>query len=53
MHHAARARGASVGFDYSSDPLSEVCTFFRRSQRVIVPLTGREILDGQIAPKRA
>ena len=47
------AKGFFVSFDYSSDALSEISRFFKQTQRVIVPLTVREILDEQIAHKLA
>jgi len=40
-----------VSFDYSSDALSEIESFFKRSNKVIVGLTVKEILDGQNAKK--
>ena len=36
-----------------SDALAEIGAFFRKSGRVIIPLTVREILDEQIAHKLA
>ena len=51
---AKDSSGNSIGkgpFDFTSDALSEVSSFFRKSGRVIVPLTVREILDDQIAQK--
>lgn len=48
-----RKKGFFVSFDYSSDALSEIGAFFRKSGRVIIPLTVREILDEQIAHKLA
>ncbi|HPW21241.1 MAG TPA: hypothetical protein PLE61_10570 [Vicinamibacterales bacterium] len=50
---AERQKGFFVGSGYSSDALTEIDGFFRRSHRVIVPLTVREILDEQIAMKLA
>lgn len=44
-------KGFFVGFDFSSDALSEINAFFKRTQRVIVALTVREILDEEIAMK--
>ena len=38
-----------VGF--SSDAMTEISQFFKRSGKVIVPLTVREILDEEIAQK--
>ena len=40
-----------VSFDYSSDALSEIESFFKRSHKVIVALTVQEILDEHIAKK--
>jgi hypothetical protein len=40
-----------VSFDYSSDALSKIESFFKRSHKVIVALTVQEILDEQIAKK--
>lgn len=48
-----RKKGFFVSFDYSSDATLEIGAFFRKSGRVIVPLTVREILDEQIAHKLA
>jgi SAM-dependent methyltransferase len=50
---ARRKKGFYVGFDFSSDALTEIDAFFRRQHTVIVPLTVREILDEQIAQKLA
>lgn len=47
------AKGFYVSFDNSGDALSEISRFFKQTQRVIVPLTVREILDEQIAHKLA
>ena len=38
---------------YSSDAMIEIGAFFRKSGRVIIPLTVREILDEQNAHKLA
>ncbi len=46
-------KGFFVSFDYSSDALSECQHFFKRTGKVIVPLTVREILDESIAMKLA
>ena len=46
-----RTKGFLVSFDYSSDALAEIGAFFRKSSKVIVPLTVREILDEEIARK--
>lgn len=53
MQRENRTKGFFVSFDYSHDAMTEVDAFFRRSGRVIVPLTVREILDEEIAAKLA
>jgi len=53
MHRTDRQKGFFVSFDYSRDALSEIDAFFRKSGRIIIPLTVREILDEQIARKLA
>jgi len=47
------AKAFFVAFDYSSDALTEIDAFFRRSHKAIIPLTVREILDEEIAKKLA
>jgi hypothetical protein len=46
-------KGFFVSFDYSSDALPEIESFFKRSHKVIVALTVQEILDEHIAKKLA
>jgi site-specific DNA-methyltransferase (adenine-specific) len=53
MARENRTKGFFVSFDYTSDALSEVSSFFRKSGRVIVPLTVNDILEDQIAQKLA
>jgi hypothetical protein len=53
MARENRTKGFFVSFDYTGDALSEISSFFRKSGRVIVPFTVREILDDQIAQKLA
>ena len=53
MARSDRMKGFFVAFDYSSDALTEISAFFKKSGRVIIPLTVREILDDQIAMKLA
>ena len=53
MARAERKKGFFVAFDYSSDALQEIDAFFRRSGRVIVPFTVKEILEEQLAKKLA
>jgi hypothetical protein len=52
MMREDREKGFFVSFDFTADALAEI-GFFRRSGKVIVPLTVREILDEQIAMKLA
>jgi DNA modification methylase len=46
-------KGFFVSFDYSQDAQTEIGNFFKRTSKVIVPLTVREILDERIAHKLA
>ncbi len=51
MMREDRQKGFFVAFDYTGDALTEIQAFFRRSGKVIVGLTVREILDEEIAKK--
>ena len=51
MARENRMKGFFVSFGYTSDALSEIGSFFRKSGRVIVPLTVGDILEDQIAQK--
>lgn len=53
MAREERTKGFFVAFDYSSDARREVDSFFRKSGKVIVPLTVKEILDEELAQKLA
>ena len=53
MARSDRAKGFFVSFDYSRDALAEIDAFFRKSGRIIIPLTVGEILNEQIARKLA
>lgn len=53
MMRSERAKGFFVSFDYSSDATREIDAFFRRTGKVIVPLTVSDILDEQLAKKLA
>ena len=53
MARSDRQKGFFVSFDYTSDALTEIDGFFRKSGRIIIPLTVKEILDEQIARKLA
>ncbi len=53
MAREDRQKGFFVAFDYSTDALTEIDRFFRKSAKVIVALTVREILDEEIAKKLA
>jgi site-specific DNA-methyltransferase (adenine-specific) len=48
-----RTKGFFVSFDFSTDALTEIDHFFRKTGKVIIPLTVKEILDEQIARKLA
>ena len=53
MTREDRTKGFFIAFDFSSDALHEIDAFFRRSHRVIIPLTVKSILDGDLAQKLA
>ena len=53
MTREDRTKGFFVSFDFSSDAMAEIQAFFKKSGRIIVALTVREILDEQIAMKLA
>ncbi len=53
MRRAKCEKGFFVSFDYPSDALREIDRFFREEHRVIIPITGRDILDEEIARKLA
>ena len=44
-------KGFMVGFGYTSDAMTEISKFFKRTGKVIVPLTVQEILDEEIAQR--
>ena len=51
MSREDRKKGFVVSFDYTGDALSEISGFFKRTGRIIIPLTVQEILDDRIAQK--
>ena len=53
MMREDRQKGFFVSFEFTSTALAEIDAFFRRTGKVIIPLTVREILDEQIARKLA
>jgi DNA modification methylase len=53
MMREACEKGFFVSFDYSADSLGEIDQFFKRSHKVIVPLTVNDILNEQLARKLA
>ncbi len=53
MTREDRTKGFFVAFDYTEDALREIDAFFRKSGKVIVALTVREILDEELARKLA
>jgi DNA modification methylase len=53
MERSDRTKGFFVAFGFSSDALTEIDRFFRKTRKVIVALTVREILDEEIAKKLA
>jgi hypothetical protein len=53
MTRENRTKGFFVSFAFSRDALTEISSFFRKSGKVIVPLTVKEILDEELAQKLA
>lgn len=53
MTREDREKGFFVSFDFTEGAIREISAFFRKSHRVIVPLTVREILEEEIARKLA
>ncbi len=53
MMREDRTKGFFIAFDFSSDALTEIDAFFRRSHKVIIPLTVKSILEGDLAQKLA
>jgi DNA modification methylase len=53
MTRTDRTKGFFVSFAYTSDAITEIGAFFRKSGKIIIPLTVAEILDEQIARKLA
>jgi DNA modification methylase len=53
MTREDRKKGFFVSFDFSADALAEIQAFFKKTGRIIVALTVREILEEQIAMKLA
>ena len=53
MTREDRTKGFFVAFDFSSDAMTEIDAFFRKSGKVIVALTVKDILDEQLAAKLA
>jgi hypothetical protein len=53
MMREDRQKGFFVSFDFSSDALQEINSFFVKQHKVIIPLTVREIPDEHIGMKLA
>ena len=53
MRRAERMKGFFVSFDYTEDAEREISDYFKREQRVIIPLTVKELLAGNFAHKLA
>jgi len=53
MTREDRTKGFFVAFDYSTDAISEIQAFFKKSGKSIIALTVKDILDEQIAYKLA
>jgi site-specific DNA-methyltransferase (adenine-specific) len=53
MTRTDRQKGFFVSFDFSSDAITEIQAFFKKSGRIIIALTVKDILEEQIAMKLA
>jgi DNA modification methylase len=53
MNRAKRTKGFFVSFGYTTDAEHEIGRFFRDEHKIIIALTVRDILDGNIAQKLA
>ena len=53
LQREKRTTGFFVAFDYSSDAMTEIGAFFKRTGIIIRALTVKDILDEQIARKLA
>jgi len=53
MMREDRTKGFFVAFDYSSDAMSEIQAFFKKSGKTIIALTVKDILEEEIARKLA
>jgi hypothetical protein len=53
MMREDRTKGFFVSFDFSSDAISEIGAFFKKTGKSIVALTVKDILDEKIAYKLA
>jgi hypothetical protein len=53
MMREDRPKEFYVSFGYSSDAIREIGAFFRKTGKVIVPLTVEEILNERLAKKLA
>jgi len=53
MMREDRTKGFFVSFDYTSDAMSEIDAFFKRTGKSIIALTVKDILEEQIAHKLA
>jgi hypothetical protein len=53
MMREDRTKGIFISFDFSSDAMSEIQAFFKKTGKAIIALTVKDILDEQIAIKLA
>jgi len=53
MMREDRTKGFFVSFDYTSDAETEIRSFFKRTGKVIIPFTVKEIIEEEITMKLA
>jgi hypothetical protein len=51
MMREKRTKGFFVSFDFTSDAMTEIGSFFRRTGNVVVPLTVKDILEERLAQR--
>jgi hypothetical protein len=53
MTREDRTKGFFIAFDFSSDALHEIGSFFKKSGKSIIALTVQDLLDGDFSQKLA
>jgi hypothetical protein len=51
MMRERRTKGFFVSFDFTSDAMTEISSFFRQTGNVVVPFTVKDILEDRLAQR--